>query len=196
MKSGWGGTPALTLFDRPVATHGLGAIAQEFVKLLQPFRCPVAAYSPSVPDSVFAELGVRRVHTLAELYAEHDVVVCHAGSTPKTHHIVNRDILTRLPDGALFVNTARGEVVDSDALIAELKKNRIWAALDVFEGEPLAVDSPLRGLPNCLLMPHTGGPTADWLWRMGQTAADNVARYVRGLEPKNLITLAVFDRST
>lgn len=197
VRKGWDGVPpAESLYDRPVACHGLGAIAREYVRLLKPFRCPVAAYSPHVPDEVFAELGVRRVDSLEELYGTHRIIACHAGSTPENYHIVNKEILARVPAGGLLVNTARGEVLDTEALVAELKSGRLHAALDVYEPEPLPKESPLRGLENCLLMPHTGGPTPDWLYRMGETAVRNVEHLVRGEELENVVSLRVFDRST
>ncbi len=188
--------PGDSLYDRPVGLHGLGVISQEYAKLLKPFRCPLSAYSPNVPDAKFEELGVTRSKSLEELYGNHHIVAVHAGNTPENFHIVNKDILARIPDGGLIVNTARGEIIDTEALVAELKSGRIFAALDVYETEPLPEDSPLRGLENCMLMPHVGGPTPDWLSRMGENCIRNIERVLKGEEPHHQISLKVYDRST
>jgi phosphoglycerate dehydrogenase-like enzyme len=184
------------LFYRKVGLHGLGLIAQEFAKLLKPFHCEVSAYSPHCPDSIFEELGIRRVNNLKDLYAQNDVVSVHASKTQENFHIVNKDILAAMQDDAILVNTARGAVIDTDALVAELKTGRIHASLDVFEQEPLPVDHPLRGLENCQLISHHGGPTPDQRRFLGDIAVENVERYARGEPVKNRVTAEQYDLMT
>jgi len=202
VRKGWSHFPTRSLFERTVGLHGLGPIAQELVPLLRPFDCKVSACSPNAPDEVFARLGVRRVADLRTLYSENDIVSIHTGNTPQNFHIVNAELLRCLRDGAILVNTARGPIVDTAALAAELQTGRIYAALDVFEEElippfkGLAADSPLRGLENCLLTPHEGGPTPDRLVDCGRLALDNIRRYLRGEKPVNQITLKRFDSMT
>jgi len=202
VRKGWNHFPTRSLFERSVGLHGLGPIAQELVPLLRPFDCQVSACSPNAPEEVFARLGVRRVAELRALYAENDIVSIHTGNTPQNFHVVNAALLRGMKDGAVLVNTARGPIVDTAALAAELKTGRIYAALDVFEEElvppfgGLAADSPLRGLENCLLTPHEGGPTPDRLVDCGRLAIDNLARFLRGEKPVNGITLKRFDAMT
>jgi phosphoglycerate dehydrogenase-like enzyme len=186
----------VSLFERSVGIHGFGAIAREYAKLLKPFRCSLSSFCPGIRDEVLEAHGVRRVDSLRALYGSNDVISCHEGSTPETYHVVNREVLGRMRDGALLVNTARGEIIDTDALIAELRTGRIHAALDVYEPEPPPADSPLRGLENCLLIPHDGGPTSDWLPRMGLNCVRNVEKFFHGEEPEHVVTLEAYDRAT
>jgi phosphoglycerate dehydrogenase-like enzyme len=101
-----------------------------------------------------------------------------------------------MKDGAVLVNTARGAVIDTDALVAELKKGRIHAALDVFEKEPLPADHPLRGLENCMLLPHCGGPTPDRRVDMGRQGLRNLKRYLAGEAVEFVVTPAKYDLIT
>jgi len=185
-----------SLFGLKVGMHGLGIIAQEQVKLMQPWQPKISAYSPHVPDEVFTQLGVRRVTSLKALYAENEAVCIHASKTPENFHIVNAEILRAMPDGALLVNTARGAIIDEDALIAELKTGRISAALDVFEKEPLPPDSPLRGLDNCLLFPHVAGTTPSHSGGIADYALANLKRYLSGEPVKSVIPPERYDLMT
>ncbi len=195
---GWGAGEfeSASLFGRSVGLHGLGVIAQEFVRLLAPFDCDISAFSPHCPDEVFEELGVAREEDLANLYAANDVVSIHASKTPKNHHIVDADILAGMKDGAVLVNTARGAIIDTEALVEKLEEGTIWAALDVFEQEPLPADSPLRGMRNVLLLPHQAGPTPDWQPRMGRHALENLSRYVAGEDVTDVVTVQKYDLIT
>jgi phosphoglycerate dehydrogenase-like enzyme len=187
---------AKTLFNQKVGLHGLGYIAQEFVKLLRPFRCQLSGYSPHCPDEVFAEYGVGRLNSLKELYASNDIISVHASKTQENFHIVNAEILRAMPDGAGLVNTARGAVIDEQALIAELKTGRIWAALDVFEKEPLPPDSPLRQLDNVLLFPHMAGGDADNDLGMAALAVHNIERYLKGQPVEFVVPASKYDLMT
>jgi len=185
-----------SLFGRKVGLHGLGVIAQEFVRLLRPFGVAISAYSPHCPDEVFERLGVRRETSLATLYANSDVVSIHASNTPENYHVVNGEILDGMQDGAVLVNTARGAIIDQAALAEKLRQGKIWAALDVYEEEPLPGDSPLRGLPNVLLLPHQAGPTADRRKDMGRHALENLTRYVNGQPVTDVVDLRKYDLIT
>lgn len=186
----------LSLFHRRVGIHGLGAIGRELVKLLVPFQVEISAYSPSVPDETFRQLGVHRAATLEELFSSADVLVELAPGKPDNHHLVNEALLDRLPEQAVFVNVGRGMVVDTEALIRVAKKKQLHIALDVYETEPLPRDSPLRGLPNTTLLPHLGGPTPDRRRDCGEMAVANVANYLNGDPLANLVTLEAYDRAT
>jgi phosphoglycerate dehydrogenase-like enzyme len=185
-----------SLFERKVGLHGLGGIAQEFVKLLKPFGCDISAYSPNCPDEVLTELGVKRQNDLAALYAENDVVSVHAALTEKTRGMVTKEILSGMQENAVLVNTARGAVIDEAALTDLVLAGKIWAALDVFENEPLAADSPLRNCDRCLVMPHVAGPTLDRMRDMGLQALANLTRYVNGEEVLDTISARKYDLMT
>lgn len=196
LDGGWRSDTVESLFYRKVGLHGFGVIARELVKLLAPFKCDISTYSPHAPDSALREYGVRRIDDLAQLYAENHIVSVHASNTPENRHIVNTDVLAGMHDGAILVNTARGAIIDTEALIAELQKERIFASLDVYEEEPLPVDSPLRGLRNVHLTCHTGGPTPDRMVDFGDAAVDNIRRYLNGEELTNVVTPEKYDLIT
>ncbi|MFC1478989.1 hydroxyacid dehydrogenase [Planctomycetota bacterium] len=190
MRKGWHGDDRESegLFHQRVGLHGLGAIAQELVKLLKPFDCAISAYSPHCPDEVFEKCGVSRADTLEDLFSSNRIISIHASKTDDNFHIINKDILALLEDGGILVNTARGAVIDTEALIAECKTGRIEAALDVFEEEPLPVDSALRGLENCMLVPHMGGPTPDRRVDMGCLGVSNIENFINGNEVIHIVT--------
>ena len=91
-----------------------------------------------------------------------------------------------IPDGAVFINTARGKIIDEAALTEELKKQRFKAVLDVYEQEPLPMDSGLRGLPNVTLIPHMGGPTIDRRKAVTECLISEIRRIDAGEEPQRL----------
>ncbi len=190
------GRPDEGLFEQRVGLHGLGAIAQEYVRFIAPFGCSVMAYSPHCPDEVFERLGVKRATSLEQLYSSNRIISCHAAMTEANYHIVNANILALIEDGGYFINTGRGGVVDTEALIAELKSGRISAALDVFETEPLEADSPLRQLENCFVVPHRAGPTPDRRVDMGANAVKNILRFISGEELDSLVSPRKYDLMT
>jgi len=185
----------LSLFGRRVGLHGLGAISRDLVKLLKPFNVQLSAYSPSVPDEMFEQLNVRRSESLEDLFSTADVLVELAPGKPANHHLVGDDLLNLLPEQAVFVNLGRGMVVDEAALVRASQRG-LHIALDVYETEPLPVDSPLRSLDNITLLPHLGGPTPDRRRDCGELALQNLENYLSGKPLINLIDLDTYDRAT
>lgn len=184
------------LAGKRVGLHGLGGIAQEYVRLLQPFQCQISAYSPHAPDEVFAQLGIRRETSLEKLYAENDVVSVHASKTKANHRLVDARILGLMQKNAVLINTARGAVIDTEALVAKLKEGKIWAGLDVYDPEPPEPDSPLRTMRNCLMMPHVGGPTWDRLRLCGEHVIENLRRYQAGEPLLDVVPANKYDLMT
>ena len=178
----WGSAahkPADSLFDVRVGLVGLGQVGRWLARLLKPFGCEVWACDPHVNPAAAAELGVRLVG-LDELLPWCRVVSLHAANLPENRHMIGARELALLPDGACLINTARGGLVDHDALIVELKQNRIKAALDVTDPEPLPAESPLRDLPNTVLTPHVAGPTSAGRWHMAQAMVEELRRFFAG----------------
>jgi glyoxylate reductase len=129
-----------------------------------------------------AETGLAEFRELDELLREADIVTIHVPLTPDTHRLVDARRLALLADGACLVNTARGEIVDEAALVAELVSGRIRAGLDVFVDEP-RVPLELVGLPNVVLTPHLGSATRQTREAMTRLAVDNLLAVAGGLPP-------------
>ena len=193
---GWQSRNEESLFKQKVGLHGFGNIARNLVKLIAPFGCDIETYSPYTPGSDLEQYGVRRQTDLKALYASNRIISIHAASTPETYHVVNAEILRAMQDGGVIVNTARGALIDTDALTAELKTGRIYASLDVYEKEPLPENSPLRGLLNCQLTCHSAGPTPDRMVDFGESAVENIRKYVNGEPVDHVVNAQLYDLIT
>ena len=134
---------------------GLGRIGSRIAKLLRPWEMRIIACDPYVPAEKFVEFGVERVD-LPTLLREADIVSLHVVLTKETRHMIGPRELALMKPTALLINTSRGYCVDEKALIQALQQNKIaGAALDVFENEPLAADSPIRKMGDkVLISPH------------------------------------------
>jgi Phosphoglycerate dehydrogenase and related dehydrogenases len=168
------------LLNRKVGLLGFGAIARELVPLLKAFKCEIMVCDPKLTREECEKQGLIYADSIETLFLNSEVVSLHVPLTDDTYHIVNKRILSLLPDGALLVNTARGSVVDEAALTEELKTGRVGAVLDVFEKEPLPMDSPLYGLPNAVLLPHIAGPTTERLEGVTFFLIEDIMRFLKG----------------
>lgn len=176
-----------TLFGKTVGLIGFGATAKAFVAVLRPFSPRLLIYDPYADPRDIADYGGEAT-TFERLLSESDIVSLHAPSVPETRGMMSRSALAAMRDGALLINTARGALLDEDALVDELKSRRLRAALDVYSKEPLPQDHPLRGLPNCILTPHLAGPVATKRWRMAAELIEPLAEYlIHGVRPKHAV---------
>ncbi len=148
------------LFYKKVGFIGLGQVGRFVLEMLKPFNVKVSIYDPYVSDEEIQSINCKKV-SLEELMTTSDVISVHAALTQETFHLINKENLKLMKKGALLVNTARGGIIDEQALIHILKQGYIKAALDVYEEEPLGKESKLRSLENVLLIPHMAGPTID-----------------------------------
>lgn len=175
-------------WDKTVGIVGASMIGRRVIELLRPFpRLQVALYDPYVDAAEAARLGVEKLD-LDELCARADVLSIHAPDIPETRRMIAGPQLAALRTGATVVNTARGALLDHDALIAELETGRLYAVLDVTDPEPLPDDSPLRRLPNAFLTPHLAGSQGTELGRMTEYAVDEIRRWSAGEPARNEIT--------
>lgn len=179
-----------TLIGKTVGFVGLGNTARAFLRFLAPFNCRFIGFDPYISPEKAAALGVELV-SLEELLSTAKVVSLHAPVTDETANLLNASNLRLIQDGAVFVNSARGVLVDQDALTRELETGRFKAALDVTTPEPLPDDHPLRKLPNVLLTPHTAGPTPDGRRDMFRCVVDDLKLFWAGEKPENLVTKAM-----
>lgn len=181
-----------SLIRTRVGLVGFGRVAREFVRLLRPFRSEVLAFDPYASAEVATMLRVR-LTSLQELMSQCRVVSIHAANLPQTRGLVGKKELALLQGGAVLINTARGAVVDQQALIEELRKGQIWAALDVFDPEPPPPDSELRDLPNVVLTPHIAGPAAERRWELTAHAVEQLRRFFSGKPPMDQVTKGMLD---
>jgi phosphoglycerate dehydrogenase-like enzyme len=164
---------------------GLGAIGQAVAKRAQPFDVNMCYHDMRrLAAAVEENLGIAPV-SLDDLLRRSDIVTIHLPLTPKTHRLIGRAELQKMKKTAILINTARGAIVDEEALAEALNQGIIaGAGLDVFADEPLDPRHALRRCPNVLLTPHTAGQTREAMERMVAMMLDNIRRVVRGEEPR------------
>ena len=177
--------------------YGFGVIGRSFYELCRPFEPRVLVYDPYVQDC-----EAERVGTLDELFERSDAVAIHAGLTEETRRSVTAAHLAKLPDDGILVNTARGGIVDQEALFAELASGRLRAALDVLDGDDrLPPDHPARGWPNLILTSHQAShsdwpPDADRLAPLHHVCLENLRRFRAGEPLRFVMDETRYRRST
>ncbi|MDQ3350172.1 MAG: phosphoglycerate dehydrogenase, partial [Acidobacteriota bacterium] len=178
----------IDLRGRTVGIVGLGRVGTVVAKRLAAFEMRVIAYDPLVRPARFEELGVESV-SLETLLLSSDVVSFHVPSTSETRHMLNSATIEQLKPGAIVLNMARGDVVDQDALAIALRSGRIAAAgVDVFTQEPCH-ESPLFGLPNVVVTPHTAGSSYEALEAVGRVIGASTVAALRGEAVPNAVNL-------
>lgn len=167
------------LLGKSIGLVGYGMIAEYLVEFLKPFGCKIKVSSRHTPVEELIRKGIEPA-TTEEIFRTCDIISLHGSLTEKTKHSIGADLLNSMQKDALLVNTARGALVDEEALISVLKTKQVWAILDVFEVEPLPMDSPLRACERAILMPHSAGPTADRRYVVTSHILDDIERFLNG----------------
>ncbi|QBS37254.1 D-glycerate dehydrogenase [Thermaerobacter sp. FW80] len=162
---------------------GLGRIGRAVARRARAFGMRIVYFSRRRDPAAEAELGAA-FRELDQLLAEADVVSLHVPLTAQTRHLLDRHRLARMKRGAILINTARGDVVDEQALVEALHSGHLGAAgLDVYSREPIPPDHPLLQAPNVVALPHIGSATERTRWRMARLAAENCAAVLQGRRP-------------
>jgi phosphoglycerate dehydrogenase-like enzyme len=177
----WGFAPTDELSGKRVLIVGAGSIGTAVARRLEPFEVTVTLVARR------PRAGVHGVAELPGLLPDADIAILVVPLTEATTGLVDAAFLAAMPDGALLVNAARGPVVDTAALTAELVTGRIAAAVDVTDPEPLPADHPLWDLPNFLLTPHVGGAVPGLLRRAYRLVGEQLRRYVAGEALRNVV---------
>jgi phosphoglycerate dehydrogenase-like enzyme len=175
--------PALA--DRQVLLVGAGRIASAIADRLAPFEVGVTRVGTYARDDDRGHVHANE--ELPELLPRHEVVVLVCPLTDQTRGMVDAAFLAALPDGALVVNVARGAVVVTDALLAEVSSGRLRAALDVTDPEPLPPEHPLWRAPNVLISPHVGGATSAFPPRARALLKEQLERFGAGRPLLNVV---------
>lgn len=182
-------------YGTAVGVLGASATGRALLEMLAPFDLEVLVSDPTIDEDEATTLGAELVG-LGHLFTRSRVVSVHAPLVPETLHLVDARLLALMGDGATLINTARGGVVDHDALREELVSGRLRAVLDVTEPEPLPTDDPMWTLPNVTLTPHVAGSQGGELRRLGRAAVDEVRALtedrppLRPVDPTRLATSA------
>ncbi|WP_053171307.1 hydroxyacid dehydrogenase [Streptomyces sp. SBT349] len=182
-----------TVAGTRVGVVGASRVGRVYIELVRALGATVAVHDPYLPPEEAARLGATPTG-LDELLRTCPVVALHAPVTDETRGMIDAARLALVPDGGLLVNTARSALIDTPALVAELRSGRISAALDVFDTEPLPRDDPLWSLPNVTLTPHLGAVTHHSRRTQGTIVVEEVERWVRGAALEHEITAATYDR--
>jgi phosphoglycerate dehydrogenase-like enzyme len=175
-----------------VGIIGASNVGRQVIALLKGFEVEVLCHDPFLDADRARALGVELV-PLENLLLRSHIVSLHCPANESTWHLLDRVRLQMMRDDALLINTARGSLVDEEALIGELSKGRLFAFLDVTDPEPPADDSPLRRLENVVLTPHIAGCIEN-CHRMGELAAEELRRFFAGEPAVYRITPEMLDR--
>lgn len=188
---GWNRTGVTELYGITVGIVGFGFAGKHYAELLRNFAVKVIAFDPGISAEAMAEVGVEKVE-LADVFARSQVVSLHAPQLPSTYHIVNRESLATMPDGAILINTARGTLVDEMALAEALLSGKLkCACLDVTDPEPMAENNPLRKLSNCIITPHIAGQASNGRLKLGDYCYDQICNYQTGKALDGEVTKAM-----
>lgn len=170
------------LLERSVGIVGYGMIARFTVQKLSVFRCPVKVFSRHINEAELQKYNMQKAD-LSEIFSTCDIISIHSGMTPENYHLIDETLLRSMKQNALLINTARGAIIDEAALCEVLKqRSDLYAALDVYEVEPLPKDNKLLSLNNVLLMPHQGGPTIDRRLAVTKSVISDVICFLNGKE--------------
>lgn len=169
------------LLGRTVGIVGYGMIAKYAVSMLQAFHCKIKVFSRHIAQEELDRYGMEKA-SLEEVFSTCDIVSIHSGMTQENYHLITEDLLLKMKPGTLLINTARGAVIDEAALCRVLQREEIFAALDVYEKEPLEADHALLQCKNALLMPHMGGPTIDRRLAVTSSVISDIGNFLDGKE--------------
>ncbi|MCD6508898.1 MAG: D-glycerate dehydrogenase [Thermoprotei archaeon] len=187
-KGAWSPTFMLgrEVYGKTLGIIGMGRIGTAVARRAKGFNMRIIYFDKARRENVEKELGAE-YKPMEEVLKEADIISLHVPLTKETHHLIGERELKMMKKTAILINTARGAVVDTDALVRALKEGWIaGAGLDVFEQEPLPEGHPLTKLDNVVLTPHIGSAAVETRARMAEMAVENLIAVLKGEEPKAL----------
>jgi len=191
-QGGWPRLSGLSLHGKSIGLIGFGSIGQAVASRLSGFNCRILAYDPYLTSERAQSFGVELVD-LDSLVASADIVSLHLPVLPETVRMVNADFLSRMKPGSFLINTARGELVDEQALLAALESGQLrGAALDCFSTEPPGAEHPLFKFPQVIVTPHTGAHTDQAINQMGWMALEACLDVLEGRRPEYAVNPEIY----
>lgn len=177
------------IYRKTLGLIGFGRIGRLVARRAQAFGMDILAYDPFVSEEVGREMNVLLVN-LDELLAQSDYISLHTTATPETEKMINAETIAKMKDGVIIINSARGKLIDEQALADALQSGKVKAAgLDVYSAEP-PVDNPLIGLPNVLHTPHLGASSVEAQRDVATQIVDQVLDALRGVDFKNAVNMS------
>lgn len=170
------------LFGKTVGIIGMGNIAMTLVGMLKPFHVNILYYNLFRCTEEYEKENNMKFVSLEELFHESDIISVNCALTDETRNLINHNSISKMKNGAILVNTARGEIVDAQAVADALTSGKLsYAGLDVHQIEPIPDEYPLKTIENVILTPHIGGVTADSFSAMMKAAFRNIELFDKGL---------------
>ena len=198
-NGGWRDNEFLWNYTDEICYLNIGIISMSWVgrytlSFLKEFTDRILVYDPYWKEEEIEKFGGRKVDSLLELAQKCDIICLCAPLTEETRGMIGKDFFKAMKDGSVFINTARGGIIQWEALIEELKKGRIFAIFDVTDPyEPLPPDSKLRKLKNVVISPHIAGCVRSGLKDMGRFCLEEIERFLKGQELVNEIKIEKLD---
>jgi D-3-phosphoglycerate dehydrogenase len=172
------------LWRKRIGLIGMGRIGQEMARRAHGFDMEIHGFGNFWPEDIAAQYGVIRHDTLESLFSAVDIISPHTKLNQDTYHLINRERLALMPEGAYVVNTGRGELTDSTAILEALDSGRLAGyATDVMEEEPPPPDHPLLSHPKVLVTAHIGSRTFESVPRQAKMSLDNLLNFLAGSGP-------------
>lgn len=191
MTYGEGRPSTRETFGMTVGIVSASRVGRHLIRLLSNFDVRVLVFDPFLSEEEANTLGVTKV-SLPELARQSEVVTLHAPVLPSTRHLLGADFFAAMQDNAIFINTARGVIVDEAALLKELQTSRFTAFIDVTDPEPPAPDHPFRNMPNVILTHHIAGAVTNGCYRQGAETIRHIRCFAEGKPLPNEITKEQF----
>ena len=175
------GFSGVEIAGKQMGLFGMGAIAQATARMAKGFGLQLYGFDPYAPDALFEEHGVTRCDSVDELMQHSNILSLHCPLTDDTRAIINAETIAKMPAGSYIVNTARGGLIDEDALVAAIQSGHLaGAGLDTFAVEPPTIDHPFLKEDAIVVTPHIGGVTREGSTRVSEDAARGIVTIVEG----------------